>query len=224
MKQLLIVANWKENVVETTEWVDVLDLYLPLIPTDEKKVVICPPFTLLFEVKENIDARNLHIAVGSQTISEFASGAHTGEESGDMLKELVTYVIIGHSERRKMGETNEMVNEKIARAVEHGLIPIICVSNKEQTHAIQIPEQTKQAFVAFEPLDAIGTGKPENPEEANIVAGNIKRNVPNVRVLYGGSVNAENVHSFTSQELIDGVLVGGASLDPKAFSAIIQNS
>jgi len=231
MKQLFIVANWKENKTQSqaAAWLAEFSILNPQF--SNKTVVVCSPFTALSEMKKHIDDKQLSIYLGSQNISQFVSGAHTGEESGEMLKEIVTYTIIGHSERRKMGETNEMVNEKIARAMENGLTPIICVSNKEQTHNLeaivqssQVSVNSSQLLVAFEPLDAIGTGNAEDPKSANDVAQKIKNRLGNVLVLYGGSVTAENVHSFTSQEQIDGVLVGGASLDPKAFSAIIQSA
>ncbi len=225
MKQLYIIANWKENAVKPTEWFDeVQSEKFKVQSSEEKTTIVCPPFSLLQEVKHYIDEKQLPIKLGSQDISQFAKGAHTGEVSGETLQELVQYVIIGHSERREMGETNEIVNEKTERAIENNLIPIICVSNKEQTHSLRLQDKTIQQLIAFEPLEAIGTGQPEDPQSANNVAKKIKNTLGNVLVLYGGSVNAENVNEFTKQEHINGVLVGGASLDAKSFSGIIQKA
>jgi len=224
MKQLFIIANWKENMLEeqAREW------YQQMVTgewqTGNKTVIVCPPFTLLSEIKQLVTAKRIPLQVGAQNISEFPQSAHTGEEAGDMLKEYAEYVIIGHSERRAMGETDEIVNKKIAKAQEYNLLPIVCVSNEEQTHSLVLPSQPIQSLIAYEPLHAIGTGKAEDPQEANSVAKNIKTRLGNVAVLYGGSVNEKNVHLFTQQEYIDGVLVGGASLIAGTFIEIIKNA
>ena len=227
MKQLFIVANFKSNKSRSQieAWMDIFDKQFKEKVVEGKTVILAPAMPSVLFVSNRLLAYKESFALAVQNISPFPPGAFTGEVSTENLEGFnVQYTIIGHSERRKMGETDEMVNEKIARAIEGKITPIVCVSNKEQTHNLQFPHNMLQPIIAFEPLDAIGTGKPEDPQSANDVAQKIKNRLGNVRVLYGGSVTAENVHAFTAQEQIDGVLVGGASLDAKSFSAIIQNA
>ncbi|HUD44169.1 MAG TPA: triose-phosphate isomerase family protein [Patescibacteria group bacterium] len=219
MKPLFIVANWKERMdsAQAGKWLTQFSIFNFQFPN--KEVIICPPFTLLSQVKQFIQDHQLPLKLGAQTISQFAEGAHTGEESGEMLKEFVEYVIIGHSERRALGETDEILQVKVNQALQFGLTPIYCVSSP----TMSVPKDV--TIVAYEPVSAIGSGQPDTPENANEVATSIKQKFSFVQtVLYGGSVTAENVAVFTNQEQINGVLVGGASLDANSFSSIIRNA
>lgn len=224
MRQLFIVANWKENSVNANEW------FAQIINAEwnieNRSVIVCPPFTLLTKINQVVLEHQLPIKIGAQDISQFAKGAHTGEVSGEMLNEFTKYVIIGHSERRSMGESETIIFEKLKRAMENNLIPIVCVSEIEQVKSLslKVKNEGEQLLIAYEPLQAIGSGNPDTPTHADEFAQDIKREFGEVSVLYGGSVNPDNVHSFTNQEHIDGVLVGGASLDAKSFSGIIQNA
>ncbi len=222
MKNLFIIANWKSN--ETTpgveEWFQTIHNSQLTFNPDEKTIVICPPFTLLPKVKELITNNNLVFNVGAQNISPFDQGAYTGEANGKQIKEFADYVIIGHSERRKnFSENDEMLTQKVKEAMENDLKPIFCIQSEETL----IPEGTK--IVAYEPVSAIGTGIPDTPDDAEKVAKTIKEKYPFVKsVLYGGSVSPGAASGFTKMPSVDGVLVGGASLDAEKFAQIINNA
>jgi len=231
MKKLFIIANWKSNktILQAEEWFQTINNSPVTFNKEEKEVIVCPPFTLLPKVKELIVNCKLSIVVGAQTISPFEEGAYTGEVSAKQIKELADYVIVGHSERRKnFGEDEDMINQKIVQALEQKLTPILCVSNLEQIQNSKIKSQNHNSklkmMVAYEPLFAIGSGQPDTPENADIIAQKIKKEVGETPVLYGGSVTSGNIRSFTSMPHIDGVLVGGASLDPLEFLKIIKNA
>lgn len=214
MKKLFVVANWKSNktTIEAENW-------LQVVQNSEKEVVICPPFTLLSLVSSEVRTKQLRVKIGAQDISSFGEGAYTGEINGKQIKEFADYVIIGHSERRKnFGETDEILFEKMRLAKENGLIVIFCVQGKET----KIPVNTD--IVAYEPINAIGTGNPDTPENADDVAAYFKANFQVSGVLYGGSVTAANVNSFTQKPNIDGILVGNASLDAQEFYKLIKNA
>ena len=203
---------------------------------DGREILLCEPFTSL-----PIMSKNLHgsrIMLGAQNVHWEAEGAYTGEISGAMLKEIgVTYVIIGHSERRQyFGETDETVNLRLKAAQKDGLKPILCVGEtKEQRDAGEteniIINQLKEDLVgvnqnnlviAYEPIWAIGTGDTCESQEANRVIGIIRQQLENqdVTIQYGGSVKPTNVDEIMSQPEIDGALVGGASLDATSFARI----
>ncbi len=217
MKTLYIVANWKENKTteEAIQWLQgILNFKFQI---SNKKIIICPPFISVSTVSEFIKSNNLPFEVGVQDISKFSEGAHTGDISAREVREFAKYSIIGHSERRAQGETDEDVRTKVETAVKFNIDPIVCVVNEN----VPIPSGVKIA--AYEPIEAIGTGNPDTPENAERVANAIKSKNNQVQsVLYGGSVNSGNVKSFTSMQNINGVLVGGASLDPHEFSLIIK--
>ncbi len=186
-----------------------------------KKVIICPPTLLIPELAKMIEHLQVKIpiALGAQDISPFPVGSHTGEVSASELAGLANYVIVGHSERRKeFGESDELVFQKAKEAKKSGLEPIFCVQGKDTP----VPDDIK--IVAYEPIDAIGSGHPDDPNhvESVVTFFKEKKNIP--FVLYGGSVTSDNVFSYTGKPLIDGVLVGGASLDPMSFSEIIQRA
>lgn len=184
-----------------------------------KEIILCPSFTTLATVKKYIAEHQLPIKLGAQNISPFGVGAYTGEVNAEQVKESAEYVIIGHSERRQhFGETDAMLAQKVAQAIAVGLEPIFCVQNAETA----IPDGVR--IVAYEPVSAIGSGNPDDPAHAAAVAGSIQQKRDKSIMVYGGSVNAENVASFTHVSGISGVLVGSASLDPQQFIQIINNA
>lgn len=212
MKHLLIAGNWKSNktISEAMEWL----LKLSAI---HRTIVLCVPYTLLSVMKKEIDRLKLPIGLGAQDVSPFDEGAYTGEVTARMVKELADWVIIGHSERRKyFSETDEMLKNKVDKAQKAGLKIIFCVGDD----ATPVPAGVD--VVAYEPVWAIGTGKTDLPENANAVISSIKSKTGVPLVIYGGSVTAQNVASFTAQPLIDGVLPGGASLDPEKFRCLVE--
>ena len=207
--------------------------------TDQnREVVLCSTFTSL-----DVMSKNLHgsrVKVGAQNIHWEDKGAYTGEIAGSMLTEIgVSYVIVGHSERRQyFSETDETVNLRLKAAQNHGLIPILCVGEtKAQRDAGEteniIINQLKQGLVgvdqgnlviAYEPIWAIGTGDTCESSEANRVIGVIRAQLDNkdVPIQYGGSVKPGNIDEIMAQPEIDGALVGGASLEPGSFARIVN--
>ncbi len=218
MKNIWIIANWKANksIVEALEWVSKAG---PEIPKDEHlKVAVCPNFTGLEQVAKEIKVGGFNLKVGAQDLSAFGAGAYTGEVPASLLSDLVSLSILGHSERRKnFNETDEIVAQKVNRARQAGIVPLVCV----QDDKTPVPEGCR--LVAFEPVWAIGTGNPDTPENANLSAINLKQKYgKDLEVLYGGSVNGQNAKSFLMQENINGVLVGSASLDAQEFVKIVR--
>lgn len=248
----LIAGNWKMNLdhQQAIALVQKLAWTLRDAAHDYKtcEVAVFPPFTDLRTVQTLLDADKLELALGAQDLSKFDSGAYTGEISGAFLAKLdVKYVLIGHSERRQYhGETDELVQAKTAAAFKHKLVPIICVGETleelESEGASAVPvRQTLAALadhkelgefvIAYEPVWAIGTGKVATAEEAASVCAKIREAISNefspelgeaTRILYGGSVKANNVAGFLKSPEVDGVLVGGASLDANEFSGIAR--
>lgn len=218
MKTLLIVANFKSylNNSEARNWLDSFSsLYSA---TSDKRIILCPSFTLLQLFRDYIKEKKLKIELGAQNISRLPQGPYTGEVNGDQIKDYASFVIIGHSERREFGEDESVVEEKVKIASNYGLTPILCIQSEKK----QIPQES--SIVAYEPSFAIGTGNPDTPENAENIAENIKKERNLDFILYGGSVNGENVKDFTKQKNINGVLVGGESLNPKSFLAIVKNA
>lgn len=220
MKKLFIVGNWKSNKTteETKEWLQAVSLLqLPVSSETEKETIVCLPYTLLPTVKSFVEEKQLALKLGVEDFSAFDAGAHTGEEPPELLKEYIQYAIIGHSERRNdLAETDELIAKKIAAAQKYNITPILCVQGKET------PVPDGVTIVAYEPIFAIGTGHPATPENAEEVAKFIKEKHGVPYVLYGGSVTPEDVHGFTELSSIDGVLVGGASLDAEKFVKLIE--
>lgn len=213
-----IIANWKSHktVPEALEWVRRVGEKIDV--RKNVKVVVCPQFEAIPEVKKEIMVGNLPLLVGAQDISPFPMGAYTGEESASSLKLFITLCIIGHSERRRyFGESDQLVADKVRMAREEGIIPLVCIQGEETP----VPEGCE--LVAYEPVFAIGTGNPDTPENAQQVAQKLKEKYgEKLQVLYGGSVTKENVVSFITQPDISGVLIGGASLDPDEFCEIVR--
>jgi len=247
-RKKLIAANWKmyKNPSQTK---DFFKDFLPAVSShDRDEIVVCPPYVDLHAAIES--AKGSKVAVGAQNVYWKDEGAFTGEISPQMLVAVgCTHVIIGHSERRQyFGETDDTVNLKLKAALEHGLIPIVCVGEVLEEREANLTEdvlrrQCMRAFssisakkaaklvVAYEPVWAIGTGKTATPEMASdahvLIRGEAGKAFgedfgANLRILYGGSVKPENAKALMSQEEIDGALVGAASLDPKSFAAIVK--
>lgn len=225
MKTLWIIANWKSNktVAEALDWIGQVGPKLER--RDEMKIVVCPPFTDVEEVKKAVLVGGYPLMVGVQDLSPFSEGAYTGEEAASIMRDFIELAILGHSERREnFGDTDQMVAEKVKQSLEHNIIPLVCVQNDQGI----IPEGCKLA--AYEPIFAIGTGNPDTPENANKVAQILKekygQDLPagrqDLEVLYGGSITHENAKAFTGQENINGLLIGKASLDPDEFVRIVS--
>ena len=210
-----------------------------LEPTPEgREIVLCAPFTALDVLSKSL--HNSRVQLGAQNVHWEDEGAYTGEIAGSMLTEIgVRYVIVGHSERRQyFGETDETVNKRLLTAQRHSLTPILCVGEtKQQRDAgeteVLITTQLKKDLVgvdqnnliiAYEPIWAIGTGDTCETSEANRIIGFIRNQLqnPDVSIQYGGSVKPNNIDEIMAQPEIDGVLVGGASLEPKSFARIVN--
>ncbi len=248
----LIVGNWKMNAthLEAIQMVQKLSYRLEYEDYERVEVVIAPPFTCLRSAQTVIEADRLRIGLGAQNTHWEESGAFTGEISAPMLAKLsVSHVIVGHSERRHgFGETDEMVAKKAAAVVGAGMRPIVCVGETlEQREAGEAENVVVSqvlgslaeldsgaiaaASIAYEPVWAIGTGRHALPDDAGLMAGIIRETVADrlssdaaegLRILYGGSVNAGNIKEFMAKTNVDGALVGGASLDPDGFAAIVR--
>ncbi len=217
-KKLVIAGNWKSNktLAEADIWLREFQEHSAAQETGGT-IIIAAPFTLLSFLKETIAAAKLPLQLSAQNVSPFDDGAYTGEVSSRQVKELADWVIIGHSERRKhFSETDEVLFRKAERAKTAGLRVIYCVPDEKT----ELPKISVDV-VAYEPVWAIGSGKADSPENANGVIASIKQRTSSM-VIYGGSVTSENVASFVGQPAIDGVLPGGASLDPHTFAALIE--
>ena len=224
----ILVANWKLHPLKLSEANNLLLAWNKL--RTKNKVVICPPFPYLPLLKTKFD-------LGVQNISEFDQGAHTGEVSAEMLKQFkVKYAIIGHSERRAMGEDDKQINAKVTQALKNKITPILCVgfglskeaSEEEVMMHLQHQLQQnlegvdpKKIIVAYEPVWAIGTDTPVSPEHAERVAMFIRIKFKVGKILYGGGTEAKNFSGFLKKE-IDGLLVGHASNDKNQFKEMIQ--
>ncbi|MDO8659753.1 MAG: triose-phosphate isomerase [Candidatus Parcubacteria bacterium] len=224
MKKTFIIANWKSNETESEakNWLQAIN-NSQLAVDEGKKIIVCPPFTLLPKVKEFFVNYQSSIAVGAQDISPFGEGAYTGEVNGREIKEFADYVIVGHSERRiNFSESDELVNKKIEQAYLQGIIPIVCVSSLDQVKNLKV--DNSKTLIAYEPLFAIGSGTADTPENADKMASDVKNILGEIPILYGGSVTSGNVSSFSKMPNIDGVLIGKASLEPSEFIKLSKNA
>ncbi len=248
MRAKVIAANWKMYKTPDQSR-DFFRDFLPLVAGhDRDEIVVCPPF---IDIPAAVDsAKGSNVAIGGQNLHWEKEGAFTGEISIGMLLSVgVTHVIIGHSERRQyFGETDDVVNLKLKAALEAGLTPIACVGEVLEEreagltedvlrrqclrafHAISGKKATK-LIMAYEPVWAIGTGKTATPQmaadahvliRAEAAKAFGQEHADGLRILYGGSVKPDNVKALMAEEEIDGALVGGASLDPKSFAAIVK--
>jgi triosephosphate isomerase len=240
-----LAANWKmhKTIAEAAAFVDAL---LPRIAATQHDVVICPSYLALSEVVER--SRGSAVRVAAQNMHEDDSGAFTGEVSAPMLAEIdVDAVLLGHSERRQFfGETDEALARKVPAALAAGLEPILCVGESEEARDAGQTEGVLESqlradlaavdsgdlarvVIAYEPIWAIGTGRTATPEQAEEAIAFIREVVrrrdaaaDEVRILYGGSVKPANAAELLDRAEIDGALVGGASLDPDDFAAIVE--
>lgn len=247
MRKPIIAGNWKMNNTPSDTKVFINSLKQKKLSEDVEKI-IATPFTSLYLANELLN--NTDIKLGAQNMYFEDRGAFTGEVSGQMLKDLnVSYVIIGHSERREIfNESDELLNKKVKAAISKELSPILCcgetIEEREaQKHQEKIKNQiTKdldgisekdldKLVIAYEPIWAIGTGKTASPEDAEEMCRYIreileelysKKLADNIRILYGGSVKPENVKEIMAKENVDGALVGGASLKVDSFTSLIN--
>jgi len=248
----IVAANWKmhKTHLEAIQAVQKLSYLLDKEDAEKVEVVICPAFTSLRSVETLLDSDKLPYGLGAQNVHPEEKGAFTGEISPLMLAALrVSYVIVGHSERRQLfGEDDQIVNKKVRAVFKHGMTPIVCVGETleereadgtESKVTGQVrrafsdvdPEQAKTAVVAYEPIWAIGTGRNAEPNDAGRVVEMIRATLADryddevaqaVRVQYGGSVKPGNIREFMAHPEIDGALVGGAGLDPEELALIVK--
>ena len=249
MRKKIIAANWKMNMT-VGEAGGFLDNFLRELGDESGvDVVIVPPFTALSYVNDRL-AKTSNVKLGAQNMHWEKGGAFTGEISAGMLRDLfVRYVVLGHSERRSLfGETDAIVNKKLHAAHEATLKPILCIGETlEQRDAGKVeevletqlrgslaglsPKELAETVIAYEPVWAIGTGRTATPQQAQDAHAFVRKTLAaiadpaiaeKVRIQYGGSVKPDNALTLMSQPDIDGALVGGASLDARAFSEIVK--
>jgi triosephosphate isomerase len=247
MRKPFMAGNWKMNKNAKEAVSLAKSLKDKLKDVNDRDILICPSFTVLNAVYEEVKGSN--IKLGAQNMYFEDSGAYTGEVSPIMLKDFCEYVILGHSERREFfDETDEMVNKKVKKALQHGLKPILCIGEtleqREKNETFDIiknqlknslkgidKDNIKKIIIAYEPVWAIGTGKNATPEQAEDVHAFIRKEIEKIYgketasgiiILYGGSVKPDNVKDLMEKENIDGALVGGASLDAESFSKIVK--
>lgn len=244
----ILVANWKMNKTSAEARFFAEDFASTFGQQREVTTVICPPFTALSAVSSAIEGSTL--LLGAQNMHPERAGAFTGEISADMLRDLfVSYVLIGHSERRRLfGETGAFIHSKVVAALAHQLKPILCIGEtfeereSGQTETVlfrQLEEalqslnekQAEALHIAYEPIWAIGTGHNATPDIAQDIQGKVRNWLKNrfgesaadkIRLLYGGSMNPENAASLFEQPDIDGGLIGGASLEVRSFSKLLE--
>ncbi len=246
-RKTFIIGNWKMNLTPS-QAKDFLQEFKTMVPKERIcNIGLCvPAISIPVAVRVMHDTR---VGIGAQNCHQELSGAYTGEISCPMLKDAdCKFVIIGHSERRAAGETNDQVNAKVLTAITCGLMPIVCCGESlkqretnviEEHLAIQIKtafsgipeEKAHKVIIAYEPIWAIGTGKTATPEQAEETCAFIRRVIRKlysaktaraISILYGGSMNDLNAHELLVQPDIDGGLIGGASLDPQKFKKIID--
>jgi triosephosphate isomerase len=233
----LVAGNWKMNGSRASNAALLQTLVRELAGFEAAEVAVCPPFPYLGEVGEQL--KGTSIALGAQNVSEHANGAYTGEVSAPMLREFgCRYVIVGHSERRQLyGERDEQAAAKFAAAKAAGLTPILCVGETlqereggrtEEVVARQLDVVLNRtafagAVLAYEPVWAIGTGRNATPEQAQAVHAFLRKRLPvESRILYGGSVKAQNARALFAMPDVDGGLIGGASLVADEFIEIVR--
>jgi len=246
MRIPMIAGNWKMNTTVAEAVALVKEMRPELDRIDNVDKVICPPFVSLAALRELLEGSS--VKLGAQNLYFEEKGAYTGEISPLMLAGLCQLVIIGHSERRQyFHETVELVDKKVQAALKAGLKPILCIGETlkeneagktEEVLSRQLSLTSKQAYhtglvLAYEPIWAIGTGRAATGQQANQTIGFIRGHVAkqhgqeiaqSVRILYGGSVTADNIAEFIKQPEIDGALVGGASLKPSQFLGIVKQT
>ena len=252
MRKPLIAGNWKMNLnhLEAIAVAQKLSYSLDDKDYDAVDVTVLPPFTDIRSIQTLVDGDRLRLTYGAQDLSPDASGAFTGDISGSMLAKLgCSYVAVGHSERRAIhGESDALINKKIKAALANEITPIFCIGEElaireAGTHVEHVLSQVREGLkgfhkpdlkkivFAYEPVWAIGTGKTATPEDAQEVCAAIRAELIKIgseeiaegaRILYGGSVKSANIVEIMKQADVDGVLVGGASLDPEEVARIAK--
>ena len=248
MRRRVIAGNWKmyKTLADTRAF---FSSFLPLVAGAKRcDMVVAPPFTAISTAVQAVEGSS--IAIAGQNVSWSQEGAFTGEVSGPMLAEAgCRYVIIGHSERRQLfRETDDNVAKKTLMALASGLTPIVCLGETQEDRDAGLteevlsrqfsggpcaltPEEFSRILMAYEPVWAIGTGRTATPEIAAEAHRFLRRcagekfsirHASALRILYGGSVKPDNIQGLMAQEELDGALVGGASLDPKSFAALVN--
>jgi triosephosphate isomerase (TIM) len=249
MREVVIAANWKMHTTPA----DAGELARTIASrTRESGVtrVICPPFVCLAAVRDALRDADADVAVGAQNVHHELAGAYTGEVAAPMLDGLATWVIVGHSERRRdAGETDPLIARKVARGLDAGLRPILCVgeqlADRDAGRAVEVVDgQVRGSLagidpgaagdaglvIAYEPVWAIGTGRNASGIDAAAMTGAIRTSLDafgwgaaaaDTPILYGGSVTSANIHEFLAEPSIDGALVGGASLKPDEMAGIV---
>lgn len=250
----LIAGNWKMNLthLEAIALVQKIAFSLSEKELDQAEVVVLPSFVSIRGVQTLIDGDQLEVKYGAQDISVHDSGAYTGEVSGSMLAKLgCSYVVVGHSERRQYhAESDAIVNAKALAALKNGIVAIICVgeglevreAGEQGAHCLAqltaavdgiLADQARTVVIAYEPIWAIGTGKTATPADAQEICSLLRDTLAqlytgdiadSIRIIYGGSVKADNAAELFAEPDVDGALVGGASLDGEQFAKICKAS
>ncbi len=236
MKKLFIVGNWKsyKTLTDAKEWLEKFKELAVQISSDEKEVIVCPPFTFLSEMKAFIDENNLPLKLGTQDISPFDEGAYTGAIFARQAKDFVTHALVGHSERRKyFHETDDDVLAKVKQLLSQDITPILCISDMKQLEyylkedVVLVTNADKIIFV-YEPPGAISGGgafHAADPKDIDKNTAEVGKMIgKDVVTLYGGSVNPENAAEIFGLEHVSGGLPGQASLDAEKFVQIIKNT
>jgi triosephosphate isomerase len=252
MRDVIVAANWKMHTTPADAG-DLARTIAARTRVADVTRVICPPYVSLAAVRDALAESDPDVGVGAQNVHHELQGAYTGEISAPMLVGLASWVIVGHSERRRdAGETDEVIGRKVGRAVEAGLRPILCVGELlgEREAGIQdavVDRQLRSALgphdpaaldegglvIAYEPVWAIGTGRNASGHDAAMMAGAIRAilsgldwaaGADRVPILYGGSVTSANIAEFLAEPSIDGALVGGASLKPDEMAGIVARA
>lgn len=225
-KTIYIAGNWKsyKTDADAKTWFAAFDELVRAENIDISKVsiVLCPGYLLLPTSSQEVKSRSLSLFLGAQDVSAFGEGAFTGEVHAGQIAEFASWTIVGHSERRRMlGETDQLLFEKVKAAKNAGLRVIYCV----QDEAVRVPDGVD--VIAYEPpwaISAVSGGIAQNPESANRVCEKISTQHAGIPVIYGGSTNPDNIVSFISQPYISGVLPGGASMDPQKFFEMVKHA
>ena len=250
MRRPLIAGNWKmfKTIPEAVNLVNIIKAGIHKVVDCD--VVLCPPFTALAAVSEEI--RDTKIDLGAQNMYSETDGAFTGEISPLMLKDVgCRYIIVGHSERRQhFKETDDVINKKVIAALKYSLVPILCLGEtleeREARRAFEVvkqqfdhslknikPEDLERIVIAYEPVWAIGTGRTATPEQAEQMHSYIRRLLneqfgeavgERIKILYGGSVKPDNIAQLMAKPNVDGALVGGASIKAESFIQIVTNA
>lgn len=224
-----LIGNWKSynTISQTNIWLtEFAKVYIP--PKVPLTLVVCAPFTNLAEANRLINSLNLPLQMGAQDVSPHEEGKHTGEITARMLSELTRFCLVGHSERRReFGETSAIVAMKARRLLEESLTPIVCLDtpyiDEQIRELLNLQLPLTSCIFAYEPLAAIGSGKPVTANEAELVAAKIAFLTESAcPILYGGSVTPENISSYLDKQHLDGVLVGTDSLSVDSFAKLTQ--